>query len=420
MLLWKGKGQQKWLTVRDDSIKFPRDGGTSPAPQQFLAMLEGAGLKIGEMSNVLDQGAGICGIAAEVKLKYPHVNVLSYAPHDTHSNQIQGCLERGLAAIIFALARYQVPVPSASYDMVTCKFCWHWLAGSSMGHWFSEVDRVLKPGGKFIISVAAHRWSNKDMWGQSEHWRKMLGWEREGSEFSVFTKPLVATPANSLVPCFPGFRLQPTFKKHLHICKHNASAPPAIIKPEEKHDFFSELPSLAACVNATGPIQNVLNARAGSFFSKAWMAMFPNSWVMNIQNVEAFEFKPKEKSIDWTHGFIEHTVSIGTDYLPALFANGSFGLYHDPCYMLPVYPRTFDVIYLASFEGLGHREEGCGFDLYLEYDRILRPGAYFATVDSKLPAADLGSLGWSKVTCAGVTATTVYQKRAAPPAVTVS
>lgn len=30
--------------------------------------------------------------------------------------------------------------------MVTCKWCWHWIGAVSIGQWFLEVDRVLRPG----------------------------------------------------------------------------------------------------------------------------------------------------------------------------------------------------------------------------------------------------------------------------------
>jgi hypothetical protein len=37
--------------------------------------------------------------------------------------------------------------------MVTCKWCWHWIAAVSMGQWFLEVDRVIRPGGQWLLEV---------------------------------------------------------------------------------------------------------------------------------------------------------------------------------------------------------------------------------------------------------------------------
>lgn len=52
------------------------------------------------------EGAGVCGLAAEMMVTYPQRPlVLSYAPHDTHTNQVQLCMERGVPAIIFSMAR---------------------------------------------------------------------------------------------------------------------------------------------------------------------------------------------------------------------------------------------------------------------------------------------------------------------------
>ena len=55
---------------------------------------------------VLDEGAGVCGLAAEIMATFPHRPVvISYAPHDSHTNQVQICGERGVPAIIFNMAR---------------------------------------------------------------------------------------------------------------------------------------------------------------------------------------------------------------------------------------------------------------------------------------------------------------------------
>ena len=52
------------------------------------------------------QGAGVCGLAAEIMATYPHRPlVISYAPHDSHTNQVQLCGERGVPDIIFSMAR---------------------------------------------------------------------------------------------------------------------------------------------------------------------------------------------------------------------------------------------------------------------------------------------------------------------------
>ena len=169
-----------------------------------------------------------------------------------------------------------------------------------MGHWFAEVDRLLKPGGRFVVLVAQHRWDNKEMWVQAEHWRIILGWARNTSaQLTVYSKPIEHT-LNRLASCYEGFSHQPTFRKHLHLCKHlrthiESNAPNRLRDPY----FRRDIQPLAACVNATGPVQNVLNGRASTFFGKLWMSLFPHAWVMNLQPVEVSEVKPKEKSIDW-------------------------------------------------------------------------------------------------------------------------
>lgn len=75
---------------------------------------------------VLDVGCGVASFSAYL-LPFD-IQTMSFAPKDGHENQIQFALERGIGAMISALATKQMPYPSSSFEMVHCSRCrvdWH-------------------------------------------------------------------------------------------------------------------------------------------------------------------------------------------------------------------------------------------------------------------------------------------------------
>ena len=78
------------------------------------------------VEQVLDVGCGVASFAAY--LLPLGIKTMSFAPKDGHENQIQFALERGIGAMISAIATKQMPYPSSSFDMVHCSRCrvdWH-------------------------------------------------------------------------------------------------------------------------------------------------------------------------------------------------------------------------------------------------------------------------------------------------------
>lgn len=75
---------------------------------------------------VLDVGCGVASFSAY--LLPLDIQTMSFAPKDGHENQIQFALERGIGAMISALATEQLPYPTSSFEMVHCSRCrvdWH-------------------------------------------------------------------------------------------------------------------------------------------------------------------------------------------------------------------------------------------------------------------------------------------------------
>ncbi|KAA8532910.1 hypothetical protein F0562_032973 [Nyssa sinensis] len=103
---------------------------------------------------VLDIGCGFGSFGAHLlSLK---VMAVCIAEYEVTGSQVQLALERGLPAIIGNFISRQLPYPSLSFDMVHCAQCgivWD----TKDGMFLIEVDRLLKPGGYFVLTSPASR-----------------------------------------------------------------------------------------------------------------------------------------------------------------------------------------------------------------------------------------------------------------------
>ncbi|XVF43211.1 hypothetical protein PTKIN_Ptkin02bG0022400 [Pterospermum kingtungense] len=98
---------------------------------------------------ILDIGCGFGSFGAHlVSLK---LMALCIAAYEATGSQVQLALERGLPAMIGNFISRQLPYPSLSFDMVHCAQCgivWD----KKEGMFLIEVDRLLKPGGYFVLT----------------------------------------------------------------------------------------------------------------------------------------------------------------------------------------------------------------------------------------------------------------------------
>ncbi|KAK8939526.1 putative methyltransferase PMT16 [Platanthera guangdongensis] len=76
---------------------------------------------------------------------------MSVAPRDVHEAQVQFALERGLPAMLGVLSIFRLPYPSRSFDMAHCARCLIKWA-SREGLYLLEIDRILRPGGYWVLS----------------------------------------------------------------------------------------------------------------------------------------------------------------------------------------------------------------------------------------------------------------------------
>ncbi|KAJ8479352.1 hypothetical protein OPV22_023079 [Ensete ventricosum] len=395
------KAVQNWVQYEGNVFRFP--GGGTQFPQgadKYIDQLASViPIDNGTVRTALDTGCGVASWGAYLLKK--NVLAMSFAPRDSHEAQVQFALERGVPAVIGVLGSIKLPYSSRSFDMAHCSRClipW----GANDGIYMMEVDRVLRPGGYWVLSGPPINWKNNyQAWQRTkedleEEQRKieeiaeLLCWEKvsEKAEIAIWRKRInaelcprrqdetrinICESANpddvwykKMEPCinqypevnnpeeFAGGELKP-FPERLNAIPPRiaSSSVPGFsvnsyqedIKQWRKHvKAYKKINKLLD----TGRYRNIMdmNAGLGSF---AAAIESPKLWVMNV---------------------VPTIAEIST--LGVIYERGLIGIYHDWCEAFSTYPRTYDLIHANGVFSL--YQDKCKMeDILLEMDRILRP-----------------------------------------------
>ncbi|CAA6663956.1 unnamed protein product [Spirodela intermedia] len=343
------KKDQNWVKVEGDRLIFP--GG-------YVAdMADLVPLKTGEIRTVLDIGCGV----------------------NVHEAQVQFALERGL-----------LPHPSRSFDMAHCARCLiPWTAHD--GLYLLEIDRVLRPGGYWVLSGPPINWKSmyqgwkrtpQDLQAEQaaiDDLARRLCWEKvvEKGPIAVWRKPRnhvlcrKSSQSTKFVPLCEGsdpdaawYEKMGTCTTPLPIAKatneimgHSTRITSGSLKGitvdafnhdtkiwEERVSYYNSYISL----ESSGRFRNIMdmNADLGGF--AAALSEYP-VWVMNVVPSDAKD-----------------------DTLGVIFERGLIGTYMDWCEAFSTYPRTYDLIHAAGLLSL-YMDRCDILDILLEIDRILRP-----------------------------------------------
>ncbi|KAF5744347.1 S-adenosyl-L-methionine-dependent methyltransferases superfamily protein isoform 1 [Tripterygium wilfordii] len=363
---------------------------------------------LGRISLFCWMGSSICTTLVEVAswgayLLSRNILTMSFAPRDTHEAQVQFALERGVPALIGVLASIRLPYPSRAFDMAHCSRClipW----GQYDGLYLIEVDRILRPGGYWILSGPPINWERYwKGWGRSkedlqaeqnkiESIAKSLCWKKlkQKGDLAIWQKPTnhIHCKANRRVFKQPSFcnpknpdngwytKMEkcltplPEVSNIREIAggqlakwpERSTSIPPRISSGslggitaeifrentelwKKRVAYYKTLDNQLA---ERGRYRNLLdmNANLGGF---AAALVDDPVWVMNVVPVEA---------------------EINT--LGVIYERGLIGTYQNWCEAMSTYPRTYDFIHadfvFTLYEGRCEME-----DIVLEMDRILRP-----------------------------------------------
>ncbi|KAF5480365.1 hypothetical protein F2P56_001122 [Juglans regia] len=399
------KAVQNWIRYEGDKFRFP--GGGTMFPNGANAYIDDIGkfinLKDGSIRTAIDTGCGVASWGAYLLSR--DILPMSFAPRDTHEAQVQFALERGVPALIGIIASKRLPYPSRAFDMAHCSRClipW----GQHGGLFLIEVDRVLRPGGYWILSGPPIHWkkywkgwerTKEDLNAEQttiENVAKSLCWKKliEQDDISIWQKPnnhlnckvhrkrLTQNP-----PFCPGAQdADKAWYTEMETClttlpevsnseeiaggelakwpERLYAIPPRVSKGtveiitaevfQQDAELWKKRVSYYKYVNQqlgqAGRYRNVLdmNAHLGGF--AAALIDYP-LWVMNVVPVEA---------------------KVNT--LGVIYERGLIGTYQNWCEAMSTYPRTYDLIHADSVFSL--YKDRCEMeDILLEMDRILRP-----------------------------------------------
>ncbi|KAJ8445462.1 hypothetical protein Cgig2_031275 [Carnegiea gigantea] len=204
------KAIQNWIQYEGNVFRFP--GGGTQFPQgadKYIDQLASVvPIEDGTVRTALDTGCGVASWGAYLWSR--NVIAMSFAPRDSHEAQVQFALERGVPAVIGVLGTIKMPYPASAFDMAHCSRClipW----GANGGMYMMEVDRVLRPGGYWVLSGPPINWKNNyKSWQRPkeelqqeqeniEKTAKLLCWEKkhEQGEIAIWQKTVGADSCRS-------------------------------------------------------------------------------------------------------------------------------------------------------------------------------------------------------------------------------
>ncbi|KAL2519293.1 putative methyltransferase PMT4 [Abeliophyllum distichum] len=418
--LSSGSMTKRLMLLEENQISFRSDDGmiidgVKDYSHQIAEMI-GLGsdtefLQAG-VHNVLDIGCGFGSFSSHLlSLKLMALCMATYEPT---GSQVQLALERGLPAIIGNFISKQLPFPSLSYDMVHCTQCgivWD----DKEGLFLIEVDRVLRPGGYFVLTSPRSRQQ-----GSSTDAKKAS----VSTPFEEFTQKICW---NLLAQQEETFIWQKTADAQCYTSSKKGTLP--LCKGEDVQSYYQPLPH---CVSGTAskrwiPIQNrsfgslssaeleghEVNPEDFSEDMEFWRSALRNYW--SLLSPLIFSDHPKRPGDEDPlppYNMVRNVMDMSANYgglnaallearksvwvmnvvpiseqktLPLILDRGFTGVLHDWCEPFPTYPRTYDMLHANGL--LSHlASEGCSMiDLLIEMDRILRPEGWVIISDKVGP-----------------------------------
>ncbi|GAA0158346.1 methyltransferase [Lithospermum erythrorhizon] len=386
------KAIQNWIQYEGSVFRFP--GGGTQFPQgadKYIDQLASViPIENGTVRTALDTGCGVASWGAYLWKR--NVIAMSFAPRDSHEAQIQFALERGVPAVIGVLGTIKMPYPSGAFDMAHCSRClipW----GVNDGVYMKEVDRVLRPGGFWVLSGPPINWkTNYKAWQRPreeleeeqrkiEEVAKQLCWQKisEKGEIAIWQKSFDADSCREegnsqmcksgdpddvwykkMEVCITSYKKADTdalkpFPERLHAVPpriSGGSVPGVSVEAyvEDNETWKKHVSAYKKIIKIldSGRYRNIMDMNAGMGGFGAALTS-PKMWVMNVVPT------------------IANKKTLGV-----IFERGMIGIYQDWCEAFSTYPRTYDLIHANGLFSLYKNK--CDFeDILIEMDRILRP-----------------------------------------------
>ncbi|KAI4371528.1 hypothetical protein MLD38_019750 [Melastoma candidum] len=397
------KKNQNWVKYEGDRFYFP--GGGTMFANGADAYIDDIGkminLRDGSIRTAIDTGCGVASWGAYLLSR--NILTVSFAPRDSHEAQVQFALERGVPALIGVFASKRLPYPARAFDMAHCSRClipW----GQRDGEFLMEVDRILRPGGYWILSGPPINWEG--------HWK---GWQRTTDDLKA-EQDKIEGVARSL--CWKKLKQKgdiaiwqkPT--NHAH-CKENRKVfkfPPFCPAEDPDRAWYTpmdrcltKLPEVSDTKDTAGGVLTKWperltsvppRIRSGSlegitaemfredtelwkkrvaYYKLADGQLATKGRYRNVLDMNSYLGGFAAALVNdpvWVMNMVPVEASINT--LGVIYERGLIGTYQNWCEAMSTYPRTYDFIHGDSVFALYSGR--CEFeDIVLEMDRVLRP-----------------------------------------------
>ncbi|EXC22074.1 putative methyltransferase PMT5 [Morus notabilis] len=319
--------------------------------------------------NVLDIGCGFGSFGAHlVSLKVMAVCIAAY---EATGSQVQLALERGLPAMLGNFIARQLPYPSLSFDMVHCAQCGI-LWDQKDGMLLLEVDRVLKPGGYFVLTSPTGK-----PYGSSSNMKKRNALTPIEDLTQDICWSLLAQQDETFI-------WQKTSDTNCYTSRKQGAIPLC----KEDHEIQTYYRPLVSCISGTTikrwiPIQNRSSGvQPEDIFEdlQVMRAALKNYWSLLTPLIFSDHPKrPGDEDPVPPFNMVRNVMDMNAHYggLNAAFLEERKSVW--VMNVVPVgAPNTLPLILDQGFAGVLH---DCMKDLFLEMDRILRPEGWVVLSD---------------------------------------
>ncbi|XP_056697095.1 probable methyltransferase PMT5 isoform X1 [Spinacia oleracea] len=416
--LSSGSMTKRMMLLEENQIAFHNDDGLIFDGVKDYARQLAESIGLGSDSDfvqagvqtVLDIGCGFGSFGAHlVSLKLMPICVAAY---EVTGSQVQLALERGLPAMLGNFSSRQLPYPSLSFDMVHCAQCGIDWDGKD-GMFIIEVDRLLKPGGYFVLTSPTTKpqgsllatkkgnmltpvedftqricWTLLDQQDDTLIWQKTADANCYGARRQGL--PLCQDEHESqpyyhpLVKCISGSR-----SKRWTPIRNRSNGSRLTLEELEVHgvqyvEFYEEREYWKSA------LRNYWSLLTPLIFSDHPKRpgdedpLPPYNMVRNVMDMNAYYGGLNAALLDGKKSaWVMNVVPVGSrNTLPLILEQGFAGVLHNWCEPFPTYPRTYDMLHANGLLSLLSSEKCSMMDLFLEMDRILRPEGWVILSDN--------------------------------------